>query len=181
MEKVTSCKATVLLVVIWFAVYVLSKATSIDVILCSKGINNIGNQYWRFLTAGFVQNNMIHVFGNIYLIIWLGMRYENIIGSSRFFILGFVGSAIAYFVFCFIYKNATYSIGGSGYWYALVGYILIQQLRAPEFAIIGQRWMLVYAFVLLPVIPIIPGMNMSTAVFHSIALAAGVVLGSIRM
>ena len=177
MEKITSCKATTALAVIWFAVYVLSKVTNIDTILCSKGMNHIGNQYWRFLTAGFVQNNLIHVLGNIYLMIWLGTRYENIVGSSRFFILGFIGSAIAYFVFCCIYKNATYSIGGSGYWYALAGYILIQQIRVPGFTVIGQKWMLIYALVFLPVIPIIPGMNMSTAVFHTLAFVTGVVLG----
>ena len=181
MERITSCKVTTVLAVIWFVVYVLSKETNIDAILCSKGMNYIGNQYWRFFSAGFVQNNLIHVLGNIYLIIWLGTRYESIVGSSQFFIIGFIGSAIAYFVFGCIYKNAICSIGGSGYWYTLVGYILIQQIKVPGFSVIGQKWMLLYALVFLPVIPIIPGMNMSTAVFHSLAFATGVVLGFIQI
>ena len=71
------------------------------------------------------------------------------------------------------------SIGGSGFWYALVGYILIHQLRIPEFAKTGQKWMLIYAFIFLPVIPIIPGMNMSTTVFHGIAFVLGILMGAI--
>ena len=177
MEKIRSCKVAVTLSAIWFVVFVLSKVTTIDTVLCGKGMDVIGNEYWRFLTAGFIQTNLIHTLGNIYLILWLGMRYEKVIGSSRFFIIGFIGSAVAYFVFGFIYRNALSCIGGSGYWYALVGYILIQQLRVPDFSTLGQKWMLIYALIFLPVIPIIPGMNISTAVFHALAFVVGVVVG----
>lgn len=177
MEKIMFCKATAALSVTWLVIFVFSKMTIIDTMLCGKGMNVIGNEYWRFLTAGFVQNNLIHTLGNIYLILWLGARYENILGSTRFFAVGFVGSAVAYMALSFIYKNATCCIGGSGYWYALVGYILIQQFFTPGFPIVGRRWMLIYALVFLPIIPNILWLNSSSAVFHGIAFAIGVALG----
>ena len=177
MEKLVSCKATIAIFAIWFAVFVLSKVTAIDTVLSGKGMNVIGNEYWRFLTAGFVQTNLIHTLGNIYLICWLGMRYEKVLGSSRFFIIGFIGSVIAYLVFSFVYKNAVSSVGGSGYWYALVGYILMQQLLTPGFPVVGRKWMLIYALVFLPIVPNVLWLNASSAVFHVIAFAAGVVMG----
>ena len=177
MEKIMSCKATAVLSTIWLVVFALSKIAGVDAILSGKGINVIGNEYWRFLTAGFVQTNLIHTLGNIYLICWLGMKYEKLLGSSRFFIIGFIGSAIAYLVFSFVYKNAVSSVGGSGYWYALVGYILMQQLLTPEFPVVGRKWMLIYALVFLPVVPNVLWLNTSSAVFHGIAFAAGVVMG----
>ena len=179
MEKIMSCKATAALSVTWLVIFVFSKMTTIDTVLCGKGMNVIGNEYWRFLTAGFVQNNLIHTLGNIYLILWLGMRYENILGSTRFFIIGFVGSAAAYMAFSFIYKNATCSIGGSGYWYALVGYVLIQQFLTPGFPIVGRKWMLIYALVFLPIVPNILWLNSSSAVFHGIAFAMGMIMGAV--
>ena len=176
MEKLVSCKATIAISTIWLLVFALSRTMDIDTVLCGKGMNVIGKEYWRFLTAGFVQTNLIHTLGNIYLILWLGMKYEKVLGSARFFIIGFVGSAVTYLVFSFIYKNAISSVGGSGYWYALAGYILIQQLMTSGFPVAGRKWMLIYALIFLPVVPIIPGMNVGTAVFHGVAFAAGVVI-----
>ena len=141
MEKLVSCKATIAISTIWLVVFALARTMDIDTVLCGKGMNMIGKEYWRF------------------------------------FIIGFVGSAVTYLVFSFIYKNAISSVGGSGYWYALAGYILIQQLMTSGFPVAGRKWMLIYALVFLPVVPIIPGMNVGTAVFHGIAFAAGVVMG----
>ena len=181
MEKLMSCKVTVTLSAIWFAVFALSKVMPIDTMLCGKGIKVIGNEYWRFLTAGFVQTNLIHTLGNIYLFCWLGMRYEKIVGSSWFFIVGFIGSAAAYLVFSFIYKYALSSVGGSGYWYALVGYILLQQLLIADFPVVGQKWMLIYALVFLPIIPNLLWLDKSSAMFHGIAFAVGTVIGLFRI
>lgn len=181
MEKLMSCKATVAISAIWFVVFVMSKVTAIDTVLYGKGMNVIGNEYWRFLTAGFVQTNLIHTLGNIYLICWLGMRYEKILGSSRFFLIGFIGSAVTYFIYSLVYKHAIGCVGGSGYWYALAGYILMQQLLTPGFPVVGRKWILIYALIFLPIVPIIPGMNVGTAVFHGIAFAAGVVMGFFRL
>lgn len=64
MEKLMSCKATVAISAIWFVVFALSRVTAIDTVLSGKGMNVIGNEYWRFLTAGFVQTNLIHTLGN---------------------------------------------------------------------------------------------------------------------
>ena len=78
MEKIMSCKAAVTLSAIWFMVFVLSKVTAIDTVLCGKGMDVIGNEYWRFLTAGFIQTNLIHTLGNIYLILWSGHIPRNL-------------------------------------------------------------------------------------------------------
>lgn len=179
MKIFLSYPASISLSIIWIFIFLLSNFIDTTSLFCVRGINNINQEYWRYLTAGFTQNNMIHTLGNVYLLIWLGSRYEKHIGSFRFFIIGFIGSALTYLIFSFIYKQAMYSIGGSGYWYALVGYILSLQLSNQDFPKIGQKWMLIYSVLFLPVIPIIPGMNLSTSVFHGIALVLGVCMSFI--
>ena len=76
MQKIKERKASSILVFIWLVLHALAHRTDIELLLCGKGINVIGIEYWRFLTAGFVQTNPIHTLGNVYLISWLGMKYD---------------------------------------------------------------------------------------------------------
>lgn len=179
MQKLKERKASSILVIVWLVMYILAQSTDMDLLLCGKGSNIIGLEKWRFFTAGFVQTNLIHVLGNIYLMYWLGTKYEKEIGSLRFFTIGFIGSAVTYLVYSVIFPNAVNCVGGSAYWYALAGYILNQQIRKTKFAKSGQKWLIIYALVFLPVIPIIPGMNFGTVVFHVTAFAFGMIGGFI--
>lgn len=179
MQKLKERKASSILVFIWLVIYALAQRTDLDLFMCGKGSNIIGFEHWRFYSAGFVHTNPIHVLGNVYLISWLGSKYEKEIGSHLFFIIGFLGSTATYMAYSLIFPNAVNCVGGSAYWYALAGYILNQQIRKPEFTKSGQKWLIIYALVFLPIIPIIPGMNLGTVVFHVTAFVVGLIVGFI--
>lgn len=179
MQKLYERKASSFLVFIWLVMFALAQNTDLDLLLCGKGSNIIGLEKWRFYTAGFIHTNPIHVLGNVYLMYWLGSKYEKELGSFRFFTTGFFGSTVAYIVYGLIYPNATNCVGGSGFWYALAGELLIRQLRNKDFTKSGQKWLIIYALVFLPIIPIIPGMNYGTVVFHVTAFVFGMIGGFI--
>lgn len=160
-----------LLEMIWIAIFLLTCITDIESVLCGKGINLIDGEFYRFVTAGLVHTHPVHVLGNVYLMHWLADKYEETIGSFRFLTIGFIGAVFTQIVFCSIFRNTAVSIGGSGYWYALVGFILILQFRVPEFPVIGRKWMLIYLAVFN--IPFLAAMNWTTLVFHSIAFGFG--------
>lgn len=177
MKHLIAERASLVLSAIWLSVFLLTHVTDVASVLCGKGIRIISNEYYRFFTAGLVHTNLVHTLGNIYLILWLGNKYENSIGSFRFLCIGFVGSALSYFIFSLIYKNAISSAGGSGYWYALAGYILAQQFLVSGFTKSGQKWLILYVLVFLSISPITPGMAKGAAIFHVIAFVLGVCMG----
>ena len=181
MQKLQERKASSILVFVWLVMYVLAQRTDLDLLLCAKGSNTVGMELWRFFTASFVQTNLFHTLGNVYLIYWLGTKYEKEIGSFRFFTIGFMGSAVTYIVYSLIFPNAVNCVGGSAYWYALAGYILNHQIRIPTFTKSGQKWLIIYALVFLPIVPIIPGMNFGTMVFHVTAFVLGMIAGFVPM
>ena len=182
MNKLFEGKAAVTVSAIWFLVFILSCRTEIESVLCSRGINVIGKEYYRYLTAGLVHTNLIHTLGNIYIILWIGSKYENSIGSLRFYCIGFIGSAICYLLFSLIYENAASSIGGSGFWYVIAGYVFMQQVFIPEFPKSGQMWLILYVSVFLSIsAPSVRSMILiptkSALVFHMVAIVLGVCMG----
>lgn len=76
MQKLYERKASSFLVFIWLVIFALAQRTDLELLLCGKGSNIIGIEKWRFYSAGFVHTNPIHVLGNMYLMSWLGEKYN---------------------------------------------------------------------------------------------------------
>lgn len=161
-------------IVVW--VFVVTHMNTLD-ILCSKGMNQIGNQYYRLLTAGLTHTHILHMLANVCAMLWIGYLYEQRLGSVKFLLVGMICAIVCQVVFIAIYSNATESFGGSGYNFALIGFGLAMQFLTPDFPKItfgtwSGNWLIIY--LILGNIPVLSFMNGATVVFHAIAFVLGI-------
>lgn len=144
--------------------------------LCGKGIKEVGNQYYRFFTAGLTHTHILHMLANVCAMFWIGNLYEERLGSLRFLLIAVLCAVACQVIFLSIYSTATESFGGSGYNYALCGFGLTMQLLVPDFPKItygtwSGNW-LIFSLIL-GNIPFLSFMNGTTVIFHAIAFALG--------
>lgn len=171
-------KASVILSIVWLIIFLLTCKTNIAENFWGKGRSVIGKEYYRFITAGLLHTNIIHVLGNVYMILWLGKRYESYIGSWKYLSIGGVGAILTSFIFLCIYNNAQSSYGGSAVVYTIAGFILVSQFVNLQFPVLDQKWMVFY--LLIYNIPILTNMGWGTVTYHIIALSLGVVVGALE-
>ena len=60
----------------------------IDFALCGPAID-LGHEYWRLITAGFLHSGLLHIGFNMYILYWLGTMLEPSLGHVRFLALYF--------------------------------------------------------------------------------------------
>ena len=161
-------------IVVW--VFVVTNKNTLD-ILCGKGIKQIGNQYYRFFTAGLTHTHILHMLANVCAMFWIGYLYEQRLGSVKFLLVSMICAIVCQVVFLAIYSNATESFGGSGYNFALIGFGLALQFLTPDFPKItfgtwSGNWLIIY--LILGNIPVLSFMNITTIIFHAIAFVLGI-------
>lgn len=162
---------------IWLVIWMLTLANEhIAPALCGNGIAKTGNEYYRFLTAGLVHTDIIHLLANASAMFWIGFLYEHRVGSLRFFAVGAVCAVLAQVVFLCVFRNAEGSIGGSALNFALCGFALTLQIILPDFPKMrfgtwSGSWLIIY--LIAANIPVLPFMNITTLVIHAIAFVFG--------
>ncbi len=178
LNKIIKQPVSVIICLIWIVVwvYVASNDNGLNV-LCGKGINQIGNQYYRFFTAGLTHTNILHLIANVCAMLWIGYLYEQRLRSVNFLLVGFICAIVCQVVFLAIYPNVTESFGGSGYNFALCGFGLAMQFLVTDFPKItfgtwSGNWLIIYLIVCN--IPVLSFMNVTAIIFHSIAFALGI-------
>ncbi len=176
LKHLSHMPATIVLISVWAVVWVLALIYDITPMVAGKGMDLIGNQYYRVVTAGFAHTGVFHLLANASVLLWLGYLYEQRVGSVKFLMIGFICAVIAQFIFLLIFRNAEKSVGGSGYVYALFGFCVMLQLLVPNFPKIklgtwSGNWLAVY--LLLSNMPIFSLVDSSTVVFHGISVVVG--------
>lgn len=80
----------------------------------------LDGEWWRLITSCFVHLNFIHLFFNMYLLLFIGVLLEPILGRARFLtiylITGFLASLSSLW-----WNNLTVSMGASGAIFGIVG------------------------------------------------------------
>lgn len=109
---------------------------------------------------------------------WIGYLYEHQVGLVKFLAIGIVCAVISQVIFLCVYHNATESVGGSAYNFALCGFGLAMQFMVPEFPKMqfgtwSGSWLIIY--LVASNIPVLSFMNVTTIVFHVIAFVVGIV------
>lgn len=171
---------SIIVCLVWIVIWILIFNNN-DVLssVCGKGLRQIGNEYYRFFTAGLTHTNIVHLMANICAMFWIGYLYEQSLGSVKFLLVGVVCAIVCQVTFLAIYSNVTESFGGSGYNFALCGFGLAMQLLKPEFPKItfgtwSGNWLMVY--LITSNIPVLSFMNVTTVVFHIIAFVIGIAM-----
>ncbi len=176
-KELSAMPAAFAVMFIWLAVWILTLfSEQIAPALWGIGISKIGNEYHRFLTAGLVHTDFIHLAANILSLFWIGHLYERRIGSARFLAVGAGCAVLAQVVFLCVFRNAEGCVGGSALNYALCGYALASQLLVPDFPKMkfgtwGGSWLIIYLTA--ANIPLLPFMNATTIILHAIAFVLG--------
>lgn len=177
LNRITKMPITALICGVWIVIWILvARNKNILPALGAKGLKQIGNQYYRFFTAGLTHTNILHLLANVGAMFWVGYLYENHIGSIKFLFVGHVCAVVSQVIFSAIYSNATESFGGSGYIFAVCGFGLIMQILVPgfpkiEFGTWSGNWLIIY--LILTNIPVLSFMNVTMFVFHLIAFVLG--------
>lgn len=178
LNKIVRMPVTMMIIFVWIVIWVLvaSNKTVLSA-LGGKGLTQIGNQYYRFFTAGLTHENFIHLLFNVCFMFWIGYLYENRVGSIKFLLVALVCAVVCQVIFLAIYRNVTSSIGGSAYNFALCGFGLTMQFLVPDFPKIelgtwSGNWIIIS--LIAGNVPIMSFMNVSTIVFHLVAFVLGV-------
>ena len=111
-----------IIILAWIVVWTLMEVKNVALALSGKGIAQIGNEYYRFFTAGLTHKNLIHLIVNVCAMFWIGYLYEERTGSVRFVLLGIACAVISQMIFLCIYRDTLQSVGGSAYNFALCGF-----------------------------------------------------------
>jgi membrane associated rhomboid family serine protease len=77
---------------------------------------NRNNEYYRFITSGFIHADYTHLFFNMFSLFFFAQVVENIMGIFNFLILYIIGIIVSDLPTYFKYKNSPHynSLGASG-------------------------------------------------------------------
>lgn len=99
----------------------------LDLALYGPAID-VGNEYWRLISGGFLHANFLHILFNMYLLWVLGQMLEPTLGSVRFAAL--YGAALLWGSFgALVLEPAALTVGASGAVFGLMGAAAVE-LRA---------------------------------------------------
>lgn len=180
-NRIKKLKSTFIIIVIWIIFYILCSIFGIESTFYNKGLNYIGNEYYRIFTGMFLHINTFHLLANVFALYWIGVFLEEKIGSIKFFIFSLVSGTISNLLFTVIYANNQSSLGGSVITFSLIGLIIANQIfdkETPRFRL-GTwygNWTLAYA--ILGNLPFFGG-GITRLVIHIIAFLVGFILAYI--
>ena len=98
--KLAKMPISMTIIIVWIIVWLLVISNkNILPVLGGKGIAQIGNQYYRFFSAGLTHKNIVHLIVNVCAMFWIGYLYENRVGSVKFLFVGLVCAVICQVIF----------------------------------------------------------------------------------
>jgi len=81
---------------------------------------DIGHDYWRLVTSGFLHSGLLHIGFNMYILYWLGTMLEPSLGHVRFLALYLTSLVSGSFGALLLSPNAV-TVGASGAVFGLMG------------------------------------------------------------
>jgi rhomboid protease GluP len=96
-------------------------------------------EYWRFLTAAFIHDDLLHVAFNMIILMHAGGFLEPRMGSKKYLAFYLTAGILVSFITGILSDG--YSIGASGALFAVLGYILFFDLQA------RKRGMVTYSMI----------------------------------
>src|SRR5215208_7287521 len=87
---------------------------------------DLGHDYWRLVTAGFLHSGLLHIGFNMYILYWLGTMLEPSLGHARFLALYLASLLAGSFGALLVSPNAV-TVGASGAVFGLMGAAFVMQ------------------------------------------------------
>ena len=97
------------------------------------GFSTLNGQYWRLLSSIFIHSGIVHLFCNMFALLYIGTILEKTIGKGKFIFVYLVSGIMASVASIFIHSNIL-SVGASGAIFGLFG-VLLSLLLFKEFTI----------------------------------------------
>ena len=174
------------IIVIWTVMFILCQVTNLKDILCGKGMHLLAGEYYRVITGAFLHLNLIHLLANILALYFVTIYLNGKINGWMVMIIGIIGSTIAEGVFLTIFPDTHSSVGGSGIIFSIIGFILVCQIIwkncAPfQLGTWYGNWTLGYAILSNLISPKLGGPDISTILFHVLALIGGFIVGTVLL
>jgi membrane associated rhomboid family serine protease len=132
-------------------------------------------QPWRLITAIFLHGSLLHIAFNMWVLMDIGPRVEEIYGSARYFFLYICTGVFGYVLSSFAGHN---SVGASGSILGLVGLLIAVTTLNSGAAATMERGALIRWVVIIFIIGFYPGSGIDNYA-HFGGLASGFVLGKL--
>lgn len=166
------------LIAVWLLFWLVELKFDLSSSMSCKGLNVIGSQYYRFVSALLLHKDFLHFLTNALAVYWVCVYLEAQVSPGKLMLFALLAGAGSNLVFSAIYQDSS-SLGGSPLVFALIGLIVALQLRKPEIPRfqLGTwygNWTLAYT--VLANLPLLDASG-STVVIHTLALAIGGVTG----
>ena len=87
---------------------------------------DVGHDYYRLVTAGFLHSGLLHIGFNMYILYWLGTMLEPALGHPRFVALYFA-SLLAGSAGALVFSPNAVTVGASGAVFGLMGAAFVMQ------------------------------------------------------
>jgi membrane associated rhomboid family serine protease len=87
---------------------------------------DLGHDYWRLITGGFLHAGLIHIGFNMYILWWLGNMLEPALGHARFLAL-YLASLLAGSFGALLLSPNEVTVGASGAVFGLMGAAFVMQ------------------------------------------------------
>ncbi|MCZ4224302.1 rhomboid family intramembrane serine protease [Pedobacter rhodius] len=104
-----------------------SLITKMDDLILNFGVNNrnlvLDGQYWRLITHQFVHNSFVHLFFNMYSLVYIGLMIENKLGWKKFLFI-YIFSGVCGGLTSLLFHENGVMMGASGAIMGLFGSFL---------------------------------------------------------
>ena len=87
---------------------------------------DVGHDYWRLITGGFLHSGLLHIGFNMYVLYWLGTMLEPSLGHPRFLALYFTSLLAGSFGALLLAPDKV-TVGASGAVFGLMGAAFVMQ------------------------------------------------------
>ncbi|MEG0327358.1 MAG: rhomboid family intramembrane serine protease [Erysipelothrix sp.] len=175
---VTNAISTICIVIFSIAVYLRmtgidSTTTAVMLGAFYKRFILDAHEFWRFITAGFLHVDFVHIMMNLFALRSLGSMLEPVYGHKKFLVILLAG-IIGGNAFVYIVDSGVVGLGLSGGLFALLGALVVylietQAIKNPKVLRQVVSILMINLF-----ISLMPGVSMAA---HIGGFQAGVVLG----
>jgi membrane associated rhomboid family serine protease len=81
---------------------------------------DVGHDYWRLITSGFLHSGLLHIGFNMYILYWLGTMLEPSLGHARFLAL-YATSLVSGSFGALLLSSNSFTVGASGAVFGMLG------------------------------------------------------------
>ena len=171
-------KVALIWILLWIIIFLFDRNKWMTQRLCSLGVSIVGKEYYRFFGGLLLHMNLLHIWANVMGMYYVCYFLNGKVSVGKLLIFSIVAGTIATIIYATFRPQST-MVGGSPMVFALIGLIIVLQLKHPElprFRWKSQCGQWIVGYATLGNIPILTD-DFSAFFVHMLGLGVGMVLG----